>query len=215
LDDRPGFGRAVVKPGLDVDFRTGDGSVAAQDELGLDGATLEGASPAEGRTAMSLNTQDSGTEALVAAVAAAAASVPAPEKENSRTVRARRFGIVTDESRDALLTAFGKDTLDDRYLLPGESTRTCSPAWPMPMPMTRRTPSGSTTTSRSCGSCPPRRSSRTAAPGAVADLVLPQFGGRQPGRHRRHLERERLARQPGRRHRHLLGPGARHRRAWA
>jgi ribonucleoside-diphosphate reductase alpha chain len=120
LDDRPGFGRAVVKPGLDVDFRTGDGSVAAQDELGLDGATLEGASPAEGRTAMSLNTQDSGTEALVAAVAAAAASAPAPEKENSRTVRARRFGIVTDESRDALLTAFGKDTLDDRYLLPGE-----------------------------------------------------------------------------------------------
>ncbi|KAJ8138221.1 hypothetical protein OY671_008566, partial [Metschnikowia pulcherrima] len=100
---------------------TGDGSVAAQDELGLDGATLEGASPAEGRTAMSLNTQDSGTEASVAAVAAAAAaSVPAPEKENSRTVRARRFGIVTDESRDASLTAFGKDTLDDRYSSPGE-----------------------------------------------------------------------------------------------
>ena len=52
-----------------MDFRTGDGSVAAQDELGLDGVTLEGAPPAEGRTAMTLNTQDSGTEALVAAVA--------------------------------------------------------------------------------------------------------------------------------------------------
>ncbi len=29
--------------------------------------------------------------------------------------------VVTDPSRDALLTAFGKTTLDDRYLLPGES----------------------------------------------------------------------------------------------
>jgi len=30
-------------------------------------------------------------------------------------------GITTDPSRDALLTDFGKKTLDDRYLLPGES----------------------------------------------------------------------------------------------
>jgi ribonucleoside-diphosphate reductase alpha chain len=29
--------------------------------------------------------------------------------------------VVTDPSRDALLTDFGKKTLDDRYLLPGES----------------------------------------------------------------------------------------------
>src|SRR5690606_6714157 len=29
--------------------------------------------------------------------------------------------VVTDLSRDALLTDFGKKTLDDRYLLPGES----------------------------------------------------------------------------------------------
>ena len=36
-------------------------------------------------------------------------------------VHARRFDIVTDKSRDALLTDFGKDTLEDRYLLPGES----------------------------------------------------------------------------------------------
>ncbi|MFC3714004.1 ribonucleoside-diphosphate reductase subunit alpha [Sphingoaurantiacus capsulatus] len=32
-----------------------------------------------------------------------------------------RFNVETDASRDALLTAFGKDTLDDRYLLPGET----------------------------------------------------------------------------------------------
>ncbi len=32
-----------------------------------------------------------------------------------------RFPIQTDASRDALLTEFGKDTLKDRYLLPGEA----------------------------------------------------------------------------------------------
>lgn len=36
-------------------------------------------------------------------------------------VHARRFAIETDRSRDALLTDFGKETLEDRYLLPGES----------------------------------------------------------------------------------------------
>ncbi|WP_192646925.1 ribonucleoside-diphosphate reductase subunit alpha [Sphingopyxis sp. OAS728] len=36
-------------------------------------------------------------------------------------VHARRFAIETDKSRDALLTDFGKETLEDRYLLPGES----------------------------------------------------------------------------------------------
>ncbi|OWQ95191.1 ribonucleoside-diphosphate reductase subunit alpha [Sphingopyxis witflariensis] len=36
-------------------------------------------------------------------------------------VHARRFNVVTDKIRDALLTDFGKETLEDRYLLPGES----------------------------------------------------------------------------------------------
>jgi ribonucleoside-diphosphate reductase alpha chain len=36
-------------------------------------------------------------------------------------VAARRFDVVTDSSRDDLLTEFGKETLKDRYLLPGES----------------------------------------------------------------------------------------------
>jgi ribonucleoside-diphosphate reductase alpha chain len=40
---------------------------------------------------------------------------------DSHTVDVRRFDIVTDESRDALLTQFGKETLKDRYLLPGEN----------------------------------------------------------------------------------------------
>jgi ribonucleoside-diphosphate reductase alpha chain len=40
---------------------------------------------------------------------------------DSKAVNPRRFAIVTDAARDAKLTAFGKDTLDDRYLLPGET----------------------------------------------------------------------------------------------
>ena len=57
-------------------------------------------------------------------VANAAAPISAATKkppEDSHAINARRFTIVTDTSRDALLTLFGKDTLDDRYLLPGEN----------------------------------------------------------------------------------------------
>ncbi len=39
----------------------------------------------------------------------------------SKTVDARAFPVKTDPSRDERLTEFGKDTLRDRYLLPGES----------------------------------------------------------------------------------------------
>ncbi|MEO7503698.1 MAG: ribonucleoside-diphosphate reductase subunit alpha [Sphingomicrobium sp.] len=38
----------------------------------------------------------------------------------SKTIDSRAFDVVTDTSRDALLTDFGKETLNDRYLLPGE-----------------------------------------------------------------------------------------------
>src|SRR3954447_1617034 len=40
---------------------------------------------------------------------------------SSKAVHAPRFDVKTDAKRDALLTEFGKDTLNDRYLLPGES----------------------------------------------------------------------------------------------
>jgi len=40
---------------------------------------------------------------------------------SSNSIDERRFNVVTDSSRDDLLTEFGKDTLKDRYLLPGES----------------------------------------------------------------------------------------------
>src|SRR3954467_3992118 len=46
-----------------------------------------------------------------------AAKVPALEKPQLRLVSK----VEVDRSRDALLTDFGKTTLEDRYLLPGES----------------------------------------------------------------------------------------------
>lgn len=53
----------------------------------------------------------------------AADAAPAAKLNDSSEpkVHARRFAIETDRSRDALLTDFGKETLEDRYLLPGES----------------------------------------------------------------------------------------------
>jgi len=44
-----------------------------------------------------------------------------PADGGSKSIAERRFDVVTDSSRDSLLTEFGKETLKDRYLLPGES----------------------------------------------------------------------------------------------
>jgi len=54
-------------------------------------------------------------------VTAPGAEAPVKAKIDSKTVNVRSFDVVTDPSRDSLLTDFGKDTLNDRYLLPGES----------------------------------------------------------------------------------------------
>jgi ribonucleoside-diphosphate reductase alpha chain len=69
-----------------------------------------------------------------AAVAPVAAAVPTPvaaavpttigqpaERRASNAVMPWKFPVTVDRSRDALLTDFGRETLDDRYLLPGES----------------------------------------------------------------------------------------------
>ncbi len=59
--------------------------------------------------------------------AAAAVAKPAPKAPPKAPARASneimpwKFPITVDRSRDALLTDFGRETLDDRYLLPGES----------------------------------------------------------------------------------------------
>src|SRR3569623_161076 len=39
---------------------------------------------------------------------------------DSKEVKAQLYPVEVDHSRDALLTDFGKETLSDRYLLPGE-----------------------------------------------------------------------------------------------
>nr|WP_242447580.1 ribonucleoside-diphosphate reductase subunit alpha [Aurantiacibacter aquimixticola] len=83
-----------------------------------------------GKKAVSMDKTDQGTdnlvgeataEALAEAAKAAAASSAEAAKSDSKTIQPRRFDVKTDESRDALLTEFGKETLTDRYLLPNES----------------------------------------------------------------------------------------------
>ena len=92
-----------------MDFRTGDGADSLVETLLGDAiAALAVTEKAVGMTA-----QDQGSEALVATPSRV-------HEDDSKTVHPRRFDVRTDPSRDALLTAFGKETLDDRYLLPGE-----------------------------------------------------------------------------------------------
>ena len=62
-----------------------------------------------------VNANDLG--ALLETVAAAAATPPAHEQG----ARPQPYPVEVDHGRDALLTDFGKETLKDRYLLPGES----------------------------------------------------------------------------------------------
>ncbi len=67
---------------------------------------------------------DTVAEAPAAAKAATDAAKAAPKlrkKNDSKAVAPRAFDVEVDHSRDALLTEFGKETLRDRYLLPGES----------------------------------------------------------------------------------------------
>ena len=58
-----------------------------------------------------------GGEALQTTEFMALSTAPAGEKPQLKVVT----GLTLDRSRDALLTDFGKKTLEDRYLLPGES----------------------------------------------------------------------------------------------
>jgi len=113
-----------------MDFKGGDEAA-----MGLDLDTQDAAedtAPANTESAktdkaMNMAKQDHGSEELVAekagqAMAGAMAEVAkASVKEDSKKVLDRRFDVKTDSSRDDLLTAFGKETLEDRYLLPGES----------------------------------------------------------------------------------------------
>ncbi|PZO68677.1 MAG: ribonucleoside-diphosphate reductase subunit alpha [Pelagerythrobacter marensis] len=114
-----------------MEFRTGDQTAMHLDHDDTAAATTapERAPDMARTSAMTMDRSDKGSEALVTAdgaaalagAALAAAASVAPAESDSKKVNDRRFTIVTDASRDALLTDFGKATLDDRYLLPGES----------------------------------------------------------------------------------------------
>ncbi|WP_439648832.1 ribonucleoside-diphosphate reductase subunit alpha [Erythrobacter crassostreae] len=77
--------------------------------------------------AVAMKSKDKGSEELVAAKAGEALAgaigeaAKAAAEPDSKKVNDRRFDVVTDDTRDSLLTEFGKETLIDRYLLPGES----------------------------------------------------------------------------------------------
>ncbi len=81
------------------------------------------------KEAVSMDKKDAGTDELIAAEIAGATAEALAEAtraaskadSDSKTIQPRRFDVKTDAERDANLTAFGKETLEDRYLLPGES----------------------------------------------------------------------------------------------
>lgn len=58
---------------------------------------------------------------VIAAATAAIADTPPPAARDSRAVLPQPYPVTVDHGRDALLTDFGKETLRDRYLLPGET----------------------------------------------------------------------------------------------
>jgi ribonucleoside-diphosphate reductase alpha chain len=101
-----------------MDFRSGDDAAM---ELELAGNTE---APETSAKAVAMTKEDSGSAALAEATAAAMAQIGKASKKardaDSKRVMDRRFTVVTDAGRDALLTDFGKETLTDRYLLPGE-----------------------------------------------------------------------------------------------
>ncbi len=66
--------------------------------------------------------RDPAASAIEAASAGAtAAAKKAVATPDSKSIKPQLFPVEVDRSRDALLTDFGKETLNDRYLLPGES----------------------------------------------------------------------------------------------
>lgn len=113
-----------------MELRTGD-EAAMGLEHDTDTITRESAAPAqatktkEAKPAVTMDVSDTGSEELVAEKAgkaiAEAMKAAATPVDDSKKVNDRRFTVKTDESRDALLTEFGKETLVDRYLLPGEN----------------------------------------------------------------------------------------------
>ena len=75
------------------------------------------------------------------------------KKVYDREEQVKPSQVTQDKSRDALLTDFGKQTLMDRYLMPGEQYQIFLPVWPLPMQMTKNTPNEFMIISLNYGSC--------------------------------------------------------------
>ena len=105
-----------------MDFKSGNDTAMALDFDTQDTAP----EPTTEEKAVAMDKTDKGSDELVQAAAgealagAVASATSEAAEHDSKKVLDRRFDVKTDESRDALLTEFGKETLTDRYLLPGE-----------------------------------------------------------------------------------------------
>ena len=105
-----------------MDFKSGNDTAMALDFDTQDTAP----EPTTEEKAVAMDKTDKGSDELVQAAAgeamagAVASATSEAVEHDSKKVLDRRFDVKTDESRDALLTEFGKETLTDRYLLPGE-----------------------------------------------------------------------------------------------
>ncbi|RDC58985.1 Ribonucleoside-diphosphate reductase [Alteripontixanthobacter maritimus] len=121
-----------------MEFSKGDEQAMAMDDtVIMENETAPASTPpktdAAKDKALPMDKQDTGSEALATATASAMATAANALAEqvtdaaeikaesDSKRVNDRRFTIVTDDVRDANLTEFGKATLTDRYLLPGET----------------------------------------------------------------------------------------------
>ncbi|WP_446658166.1 ribonucleoside-diphosphate reductase subunit alpha [Blastomonas sp. SL216] len=105
-----------------MDFRdTGKGSAEDMGDADVLDAAAKADTAAAGNRKIASGEANAAEMALIAMAATQAAAAQPAEAMDSKAVAARRFTVVTDSSRDALLTDFGKETLEDRYLLPGES----------------------------------------------------------------------------------------------
>ncbi|WP_394269238.1 ribonucleoside-diphosphate reductase subunit alpha [Qipengyuania sp.] len=114
-----------------MDFKSGDETAMAYHPEGVDDAVDTATARTEGeqdRKAVTMDVADPASKdlvgdaagkALAGAMAEAVRTVAEPV--DSKKILARRFDVRTDSTRDDLLTDFGKDTLTDRYLLPGET----------------------------------------------------------------------------------------------
>lgn len=74
---------------------------------------------------MDLSSSDSGVGEMASGTMETLAKATAQMSSNapidSHTINVQLYPVTVDHGRDALLTEFGKETLRDRYLLPGES----------------------------------------------------------------------------------------------